>query len=95
MKFQPSQLVLKYNDYNEIKPRKFKVRWLGPFKIREVGENRAIKVKNLDRTLLQDSINGLKLKPCQERKEETIGINMLGHATKEDWAISGNQTKEE
>lgn len=41
MKFTPGQLVLKFNGRNEIKPGKFKVRWLGPFKVREVNTNGA------------------------------------------------------
>ena len=32
-KFQPGQLVVKYNWWNEIKPGKFKVKWVGPYKI--------------------------------------------------------------
>ena len=32
-KFQPGQLVLKYNGQNEITPGKFKVKWVGLFKI--------------------------------------------------------------
>lgn len=30
-RFQPRQLVLKYDGRNEIKPRKFKVRWVRPY----------------------------------------------------------------
>ncbi|XP_059073276.1 uncharacterized protein LOC131874069 [Cryptomeria japonica] len=42
MKFTPGQLVLKYNGRNEIKPEKFKVRWLGPYKVREVVANGSV-----------------------------------------------------
>ena len=55
---QPEQLVLKYNEQNEIKPRKFKVKWVRPFKIREVGYNGAIKLWTLDGKEVPDPVNG-------------------------------------
>lgn len=68
MNFQPRQLVFKYGGCNEIKEGKFKVRWLGSIKIQEVSNNKAIKLENLDGTLLKDIINGSKLKPYKERR---------------------------
>lgn len=96
MNFRPGQLVLKYNGRNEIKPGKFKVRWLGPFWVREVGDNGSIKLENLDGSLILEAINGSKLKPYQERKEKnTIAINMLGYATKEDWSVQSEGPREQ
>ena len=47
-RFQPGQLVLKYDGRNKVKPGKFKVRWVGPYHIQEVGDNGAIKLWTLD-----------------------------------------------
>lgn len=69
MKFTPGQLVLKFNRKNEIKPRKFKVRWLGPFRIREVNTNGEIKLWMLDGKEIPDAVNGSKLKVYHERRE--------------------------
>lgn len=52
-KFQPGQLVLKYSEWNEIKLGKFKVKWVGPYQIREVGNNEAIKLWTLYGTKYQ------------------------------------------
>ena len=68
-KFQPGQLVLKYNGRNEIRPGKFKVKWVGPFKIWEVGYNEAIKLWTLDGKEIPDAVNGSKLKIYRERKD--------------------------
>ncbi|XP_059076298.1 uncharacterized protein LOC131875698 [Cryptomeria japonica] len=68
-RFTPRQLVLKYNGRNEIKPGKFKVRWLGPFRIREVNTNGAIKLWMLDGKEIPDAINKSKLKVYHERRE--------------------------
>lgn len=65
-RFQPRQLVLKYNGRNEIKPSKFKVKWVGPFKIWEVGCNGAIKLWTLDGKEVPDPVNGSKLKIYHE-----------------------------
>lgn len=70
MRLAPRQLVLKYNGRNEIKPNKFKVRWLGPYKVREVVENGSIKLWTLDGREVPDSVNGLKLKPYHEQAED-------------------------
>lgn len=85
--FQPGQLVLKYNGHNELRPGKFKVRWLGPYKIKEVGKNEAVKLFTLDDNPIRDPVNGLKLKVYRERNKPMIGVNMLGYATKGDWTI--------
>lgn len=69
MQFTPGQLVLKFNGRNEIKPSKFKVKWLGPFKVHEVGANRAIKLWTLDDKEIPDAVNDSKLKVYQERPE--------------------------
>lgn len=71
MKFTLGQLVLKFNGRNEIKPGKFKVRWLGPFKVREVNANGAIKLWTLDGKEIPDAINGSKLKQYHEQKRAT------------------------
>lgn len=65
MRFNPGQLVLKFNGRNEIKLGKFKVKWLGPFNVREVG---AIKLWTLDGQEVQDTVNGSKLKVYHERE---------------------------
>lgn len=69
MKFTSGQLVLKFNGRNEIKPGKFKVRWLGPFKVCEVNTNGVIKLWMLDGEEIPDAINGSKLKIYHERRE--------------------------
>ena len=53
MNFQKGQLVVKYNGKNEVNPGKFKVCWLGPYKIVEVGSNGAIKLSTLDNNPLK------------------------------------------
>ena len=65
-KFQPGQLVLKYNERNEIKLGKLRVKWVGPYKIREVGDNGAIKLWMLDGKEVPDMVNGSKLKIYHE-----------------------------
>lgn len=62
MEFRPGQWVLKYNSRNEIKPGKFKVRWLGPYKVQEAAENGAIKLSTLDDQPIKETVNGSKLK---------------------------------
>ena len=59
--------MLKYNGKNEIKPGKFRVKWVGPFKIKEVGYNGAIKLWTLDGKEIPDAVNGSKLKIYHER----------------------------
>lgn len=66
MRFALGQLVLKYNGHNEIKPGKFKVQWLGPYKVRKVAKNRAVKLWTLDGREVASSTNGLKLKLYHE-----------------------------
>lgn len=82
--FCPGQLVLKYNSCNELRTGKFKVRWLGPYKIREVGKNGAAKFSTLDDNPIRDLVNGSKLKLYRERDKLVLSINMLGYATKGD-----------
>ena len=65
-KFQLGQLVLKYNGRNEIKPGKFRVKWVGPYKIWEVGDNRAMKLWTLDGKEVPNTVNGSKLKIYHE-----------------------------
>ena len=67
-KFQAGQLVLKYNGRNEIKPGKFKVRWVGPYQIREIGDNGAVKLLTLNGEEVPQTINGSKLKLYHVRK---------------------------
>ena len=66
-KFQPDHFVLKYNGHNEIRPGKFKVKWVGLYKIQEVGDNGAIKLWTLDGKEIPDAVNGSKLKIYHER----------------------------
>ena len=61
-KFQLGQLGLKYNGRNEIRPGKFKAKWVGPYKIREVGDTVAIKFWTLDGQEIMETVNGSKLK---------------------------------
>lgn len=68
-KFTPGQLVLKYSGCNEIKPNKFKVKWVGPYKICEVGDNGEIKLWRLDEKEVTDPANGSKLKIYHQRNE--------------------------
>lgn len=67
----PGQLVLKFNGRNETKPGKFRVKWLGPFKIHEVGANGAIKLWTMDGMEVSDAVNGSKLKIYHQRRQET------------------------
>ena len=60
--------MLKYDGRNEIKPGKFKVKWVGPYQIREVGDNGAIKRWSLDGQEIPEPVNGLKLKKYCDRK---------------------------
>lgn len=80
------KMVLKYNGRNETKLGKFKVRWLGPYKEMKVRHNGENKLATLDNRPIRDSMNELKLKVYQDRKE-TIVVNMLGYATSGDWTI--------
>ncbi len=67
-KFQPDQLVLKYDGRNEIKPGKFKVKWVESYQIREVGNNGAIKLWSLDGQEIPEAVNGSKLKMYHARE---------------------------
>ena len=58
---------MKYNGRSEIKPAKFKVRWVGPYQIREIGDNGAIKLSTLDGQEISEAVNGSKLKMYQAR----------------------------
>ena len=68
-RFQPGQLILKYNRCNEIKLDKFKVKWVGPYKICEVSNNGTIKPWTLDEKEVADVVNGSKLKINHERNK--------------------------
>ncbi|XP_059067877.1 uncharacterized protein LOC131858602 [Cryptomeria japonica] len=71
MRFVPRQLVLKYNGRNEIKLGKFKVRWLGPYRVQEVAVNGAMKLWTLNGREVAGSINGSKLKLYHEQRRST------------------------
>ena len=58
---------MKYNGHNKIRPGKFKIKWVGPYKICEVGNNGAIKLWMLDGKEVPDAVNGSKLKVYHER----------------------------
>lgn len=45
------------------------MKWVGSFKIREVGDNEAIKLWTLDKKEVIDPVNGLKLKLYHERNK--------------------------
>ncbi|XP_057865967.2 uncharacterized protein LOC131073535 [Cryptomeria japonica] len=68
MEFRPGQWVLKYNGRNEIKPEKFKVRWLGPYKIRDVAVNGATKLSTLGNQPIKEMVNESKLKIYHHRQ---------------------------
>ena len=50
-------------------PGKFKVRWLGRYKVLEVKDNEAIRLSTLDNAPLKDLVNGSKLKHYKVRME--------------------------
>ena len=77
-KFQLGQWVLKYNGQNEIRPGKFKVKWVGPYKIREVGDNRAVNLWTLDKKEIADAVDGSKLKIYHERNNAPLWTNNWG-----------------
>ena len=58
---------MKYIGRNEIRPGKFKVKWVRPDKIREVDDNGAIKLGTLDEKEVPNTVNGSKLKVYYER----------------------------
>ena len=66
-RFQLGQWVLKYDDRNEIKPGKFKIKWVGLYQMREVSNNGAIKQWMLDRKEVFDVVKRSKLNVCHER----------------------------
>ena len=68
---------MKYNGQNKIRPGKFKVKWVGPYKIREVGDNGAIKLWTLDRKEVPDVVNGSKLEIYHERNNTLPHSNNL------------------
>ena len=57
------------NGRNEIKPGKFKVKWLGPYKLREVVANRSVKLWILDGREIPDAVNGSKFRSTTRGKE--------------------------
>ena len=71
-RFQPGQLVLKYDRRNEIKPGKFKIRWVRPYQIWEVGDNGAIKLSTLHGLEVPQVVNGSKLKIYHARKSLSL-----------------------
>lgn len=67
-RFQLGQWVLKYDGRNEVNPGKSKVRWAEPYQIREVGDNRAIKLWIVDGQEVPQAVNGSRLKMYHARK---------------------------
>ena len=59
--------MFKYNGRNEIKRERFRVKWVGPYKIQEVDDNRAIKLWMLDGKEVPEAVNRSKLKIYHER----------------------------
>lgn len=70
--FQPGHLVLKYDGRNKIKPGKFKIRWVGPYQIRAVDDNGAIKLSTLDGRELSQAVNGSRLKLYRVRQQSAL-----------------------
>lgn len=71
-----SGLVLKHNGRNKIRPSRFKRKWVGPYKIHEVGDNRAVKLSTLDgKEVAANAINGSKLKVYHERNNAPLWTN--------------------
>lgn len=66
---------MKYNGRNEIRLGKFKIKWVWPYKIREVGDNRAIKLWMLNGKEVADAVNGLKLKVYHETNNAPLWMN--------------------
>lgn len=93
--FRRGQLVLKYSGRNELRLGKFKVRWLGSYKIREVGKNGIVKLSTLDDNPIRDPVNGLKLKLYREQDKPVLSVNMLGYATRGDLAIGRSKKIED
>lgn len=60
---------VKYNGWNETKLGKFKVRWLGPYKICEVAANGAIKLSTLADQPIKETVNGSKLKIYHHKQQ--------------------------
>lgn len=60
---------LEINGRNEIKLGKFKVKWLGPHKLREVVANGSVKLWMLDGREIPDAVNGLKFRSTTRGKE--------------------------
>ena len=73
--FQPRQRMLKYDGRNEIKRGKLKVKWVGPYQVREVGNNSAIKLWSLDGQEIPDLVSGSKLKRYHPRKTPSSSSN--------------------
>ena len=78
-RFPPGQLVLKYDGQNEVKPKKFKARWVGPYQIRKVGDNGAIKFGTLDKQEVPSVVNKSKLQIYGARK--TLSLSQKGQLT--------------
>ena len=66
---------MKYDNRNEIKPGKFKVKWVELYHIREVGDNGAIKLWSLEGQEIPEAVNGLKLKMYHARKTPSSSEN--------------------
>ena len=58
---------MKYDGRNEIKPGKFCIKWVGPYKIREVGDNGVMKLWTLDEKEVADAVNRSKLNVYHKR----------------------------
>jgi len=61
-KFQPGDWVLLYDSRSKIFKGKFHKRWMGPYEVIRVFENRAVEVKTIDGQSSVFLVNGHKLK---------------------------------
>lgn len=94
--FRPGQLVLKYNGRNELQPGKFKIRGLGPYKIREVGKNGVVKLSTLDHNPIRYLVNDSKLKLYRERDKPVGRHRYVGLCNKgglDHWTKSGDRRR--
>lgn len=66
-KFQLGQLVLKHNGRNEIRPGKFKVKWVGPMRYGKLAITEQLSLWTLDGKEIPNAVNGSKLKIYHER----------------------------
>ena len=65
--FQEGQLVLLYDSKHWKKPGKLKMRWTGPFIVKQVFANGSVQVADLSGVELPTQVNGARLKLYHKR----------------------------